>query len=287
MTARVVAVLVGIALVAVLVRDARRADPRVRARRLRTQVATLPPRVRAVVGDRLARADLDLTPEAAVRWWALGIIGVGWCTALLVPPLLVPALLGAVAAGPAAVLARAGQADRRARTALPELLDRVVAQVRAGSTVAEALHALAGRTGPLASDLARVSARLQLGAPLGDALRAWVDERPVPGVGSTAGALVMVTTIGGSAAGPLVGLAASLRADEAAAGEARALSAQARVSAAVVGLAPLAYLAFSTMADPATAQVLVTTSAGRICLGVGLALEALAALWMRALMRST
>ena len=103
---------------------------------------------------------------------------------------------------------------------------------------------------------------------------------------SAAGAMAMVTSIGGSAAGPLEGLAASLRTDESAAGEARALSAQARVSAAVVGLAPLAYLAFSAMADPASARVLVATTAGRICLGVGLVLEGLAALWMRALVRA-
>ena len=104
----------------------------------------------------------------------------------------------------------------------------------------EAVHALAGRPGPLASDLRRMSARLRLGAPLVDALGAWADERPVAGVRAAAGALTLVTTVGGSAAGPLEGLAASLRADDAAAGEARALSAQARVSAAVVGLAPLA-----------------------------------------------
>jgi tight adherence protein B len=111
--------------------------------------------------------------------------------------------------------------------------------------------------------------------------------RPVPGVRAVAGALTLVTTVGGSAAGPLEGLAASLRADDAAAGEARALSAQARVSAAVVGLAPLGYLAFSAMADPASSRVLVATAAGRFCLGAGLVLEALAAWWMRALVRAT
>ena len=165
-----------------------------------------------------------------------------------------PAVLGAVAGGPAVLALRAGHADRRARAALPGLLDHVVAQIRAGGTVSEALHTLSDRPGVLAPDLRRMSARLQLGAPLGDVLRAWADERPVSGVRAAAGALTLVTTVGGSAAGPLEGLAASLRADDAAAGEARALSAQARVSATVVGIAPLGYLAFSTMADPASAR---------------------------------
>ena len=50
---------------------------------------------------------------------------------------------------------------------------------------------------------------------------------------------------------------------------------------------PLAYLAFSTMTDPASARVLVATNPGRICLLVGLTLEALAAGWMRALVRAS
>jgi tight adherence protein B len=287
MTGPLTMVFVGIALVAVLVRDARRAGARDRVRGLRPGPAKLPPRVRAILVDRLARADLDLTPEAAVRWWILGVVGVSWFALLLLGPLVVPAVVGAVVAGPVALRVRAGHADRRARAALPDVLDHVVAQVRAGGTVTESVHVLTGRAGPLASDLRRISARLRLGAPLVDALAAWADERPVAGVRAAAGALTMVTTVGGSAAGPLEGLAASLRADEAAAGEARALSAQARVSAAVVGLAPLAYLAFSTMADPASARVLVATNPGRLCLLVGLALEALAAVWMRALVRAT
>ena len=287
MIGRAAGAAVGVVLLVVLVRTARRADPRGRARRLRVSAPVLPPWCRDLVADRLARADLDLTPESALQWWAIAVVAAAWCAVLLAPPLVVPAIVGALGAGPVVLATRAGHADRRARAALPDLLDHVVAYVRAGGAVAESIHALAGRPGPLAADLGRISARVQLGAPLPDALGAWADERPVPGVRSAAGAIAMVTTIGGSAAGPLEGLAASLRVDEAAAGEARALSAQARVSALVVGLAPLAYLAFSTIADPASARVLVTTTAGRICLSVGLLLEALAAVWMRALVRTS
>ena len=287
MTGRLVLVLMGISLVAAFVRDARRAGARGRARVLRPRVALLPRRLRTELLDRLARADLDLTPESALRWWFLGVAGVAWSALLLVRPLLVPAIVGALLAGPIVLAVRAGRADRRARAALPDVLDRVVAHVRAGGTVPESLHLLAERTGPLVSDLRRISARLHLGASLDDALGGWAAERPLPAVRAAAGALTMVTTVGGSAAGPLEGLAASLRADEAATGEARALCAQARVSAGVVGCAPLAYLAFSTMADPASARALVSTNPGRLCLVVGLTLEGFAAVWMRALVRAT
>jgi tight adherence protein B len=279
--------MLGVALVVALVRDARRADPRGRARRLRPATPVVPAWCRAFVADRLARADLDLTPEAALGGWATAIVATAWAAMLLVPPLVVPAVVGVAAAGPVVLVSRTGHADRRARAALPDLLDQVVARVRAGGTVPEAVCSLSERPGALAPDLRRMAARLQLGAPLVDALGAWADERPVDGVRTAAGALTLVTTVGGSVAGPLEGLAASLRSDDAAAGEARALSAQARVSAAVVGLAPLGYLAFSTMADPEASAVLVGTAPGRVCLVVGLALEVLAVWWMRALVRSS
>jgi tight adherence protein B len=285
MTLRVVGVLLGVALVGVLAREARRADPRRRVRDL-TGAWMLPGWCRPVIVAWLERADVDLTPEAALGWWATGVLAIGWLAALSVPALVVPAVLVGLAAGPVSLHTRAGHADRRVRAALPDLLDQVVAHIRAGSTVTEALRNLADRPGALAPDLRRISRRLDLGAPLDSALATWADERRAAGVRAAAGALALVTSVGGAAAGPLEGLATSMRADDAAAGEARALSSQARVSAIVVGLAPLGYLAFATTADPASARALVATTPGRICLVLGLMLEAIATWWMRALVRS-
>lgn len=276
-------VLGGVLLTAYLARLAGRADQRARARRLRRGARRLPPPVRAVVGRELQRADLEVAPETALAWWGIGVVATGWCALVIAPGIVVPACLGALVAGPVGLRLRAGHADRRARADLPAVLDHVVAQLRAGGTVREAVEHLAERPGPLAPDFQRLRARLTLGATLEDALVAWGDERPLGGVRAAAGALALVAGVGGSAAVPLEGLAASLRADEAAAGEARALSAQARMSAIVVGLAPLAYLVFTTATDPGATRVLVGTTAGRLCLGVGLALEIAAALWMRAI----
>jgi len=89
--------------------------------------------------------------------------------------------------------------------------------------------------------------------------------------------------VGGSAATALEGVVRSLRDDDAALGEAKALASQARVSAVVVGAAPLAYLVFATATDPASSRVLISTGPGLVCLILGLSLEALAAIWMRAL----
>ena len=58
------------------------------------------------------------------------------------------------------------------------------------------------------------------------------------------------------------------------------------MSAVVVGAAPLGYLAFSSLIDQRAVGALVGTGVGRVCLVVGIALEALAALWIRRIVRA-
>jgi Flp pilus assembly protein TadB len=66
--------------------------------------------------------------------------------------------------------------------------------------------------------------------------------------------------------------------------EARALAAQARLSAVVVGAAPVASLPVSISVDGRLLAAL-THGPGRACFVAGLALQALAALWMRRILR--
>ncbi len=132
----------------------------------------------------------------------------------------------------------------------------------------------------------RIRARAALGLGLAGSLATWPEERPVPAVRAAAGALAVAATIGGRAAAALDGLAASLRERLGATAEARSLSAQARLSAVVVGGAPLAYLLFGAIADPGSAEALVSTGPGRVCLVAGLTCEGLAAMWMRRIVRA-
>ena len=92
--------------------------------------------------------------------------------------------------------------------------------------------------------------------------------------------------MGGRAADALDRLASSLRDRLDAVAEAQALSTQARLSAIVVGAAPLGYLVFASLVDARSVTALVGTGVGRVCLVVGVALEALAAVWMRRIVGS-
>ena len=133
--------------------------------------------------------------------------------------------------------------------------------------------------------LERVAGELRAGASLLRALAAWAEDRPLPAVAAAAAALEVAAGAGGPAAPALEGLAAGLRDRHDAAGEVAALSAQARLSAVVVGAAPVASLALSLLADRRVAPTLIGTGSGRACLVTGTALEALAALWMRRIVR--
>jgi tight adherence protein B len=273
--------------VAALVAAARRAGTTERARALgRGRRWRLPAQVRPLVARALADADLALDPEPAVELWAGAVAATGLVSAAMSPGLVLPALLFTIAAAPTTLWVLRTRAHRRYAGALPLALEQIAGHLRGGGTVGHGVAALAEGGGPLAGDLRRVQARADLGVGLADALAAWPVERDIGDVRAVAGALAVAETLGGRSAHALDGLAASLRDRIGATAEARSLSAQARLSAMVVGASPLAYLVFSALVDPGSVGVLVGTGAGRVCLVVGLLLEAVAALWMRRILAS-
>jgi tight adherence protein B len=191
-------------------------------------------------------------------------------------------MVGRVAEG-----AQRRRRDRALVAGLPDVLDRVAGGLRAGAAPIVALADAAGSADlpePLAADLGLVVERAgDLG--LGPALAAWAAARPLPAVAAVAAALEVTVAAGGPAVPALEGLAAGLRDRHDAAGEVAALSAQARVSAVVVGAAPGVSLGLSLLADRRVAPTLVGTTPGRACLLAGIALEALAAVWMCRIVR--
>ena len=189
-------------------------------------------------------------------------------------------------AGPAGLWFARARREQRFVVALPGALEQVAAELRGGGTVAGAVGRLADGDAVVTPDFRRIHTRTQIGLSLQDALSGWPAEHDAPGVRAAAGALAVASALGGRAADAIDGLATSLRHRLDAAAEARALSSQARLSAVVVGAAPIGYLAFSSLVDQRAVGVLVGTGVGRVCLVVGIALEALAALWIRRIVRA-
>lgn len=246
----------------------------------------LPPWIRARLARALDSAALDVAPEHAVQVWVLAGAGAGIVGVAIAPIAGAIVVLAITVGGPGMLWSLRHRRSRQVTAAVPAALDTVAADLRVGGTVASAVSALATTPGPLATDFSRIEARVRLGATLPDALAAWSTERPVAGTGSVAGALALAGSVGGRCADALEGLAASLRERLAVVAEARALAAQARYSAIVVGGGPLAYLAFSALVDPGSLEALIATPPGRACALGGLLLNVAGALWMRRILAS-
>ena len=166
--------------------------------------------------------------------------------------------------------------------ALPDALESMARSLRSGSSLRIAIaEAGASAPPPLGEGLADAAAAAARGRPLALAIERWGGTTPGDGVPLAAAALGLGAELGGAAARSLDGVAGTLRDRNAVRREVRALSTQARASAAVIGCAPVAFLLVVAAADPTAVGFLVGSPIGLLCLACGLGLDAIGAWWMR------
>ena len=176
--------------------------------------------------------------------------------------------------------------DAKVESVLPVALEAVARGLRSGASLRQAIgEASAAVPGALGEDLTRIADEAERGVPVTDALEAWVERRPLPGVRLAVAALALGAETGGAQARAIDGVAATLRQRLAVGAEARALATQARASAAVIVVAPLVFCVLASAADPRLSGFLLGTPLGLVILAVGLALDAVGALWMARLTR--
>ena len=231
----------------------------------------------------LADADLAVAPAYAWLGWLGALVVAGAVGVLVAGPAAGAVVVMVVAGAPAAALhLLRDRADAAAERALPPALELVARSLRAGASLRDAL-AEAAPPGRLGDDLRALVGEAEAGAPLAAALDGWAERRPSRGVRLAVAALALGAESGGATARAVDGVAATLRANEAVAAEARALASQARISALVIALAPVAFTLLAAGADPRTTEFLLRTPVGLGCLTAGLALDAVAAVWMHRL----
>lgn len=169
----------------------------------------------------------------------------------------------------------------RAEVGLPEAVDALAGAAAAGRSVADGLE-LAARAAPpaLAAELRGVLRATAQGLPLVVALDRWAAASEVDGAALVAAAVGLAGDAGGDVAVALAGVADTLRERRALGREIRALSAQARLSAATIAVAPLGFGAVAVAADGDTAGFLLGSTGGLACLAAGVLLDVAGFRWM-------
>ncbi len=171
---------------------------------------------------------------------------------------------------------------------LPELLERIASGLRAGLALGPALmEAAQDAPYPLAIELGPLALALRHGVPLQTELTRWGNTPGgSPDVRLVAAALDLARQAGGATSRAVDRVAATLRERRELQAEARALATQARASAGVLAVAPLAFTALVATIEPGALAVLFTTPLGLVCLVAGAGLDALGAAWMGRIVRN-
>ncbi|MEA2702554.1 MAG: tight adherence protein, partial [Actinomycetota bacterium] len=211
-----------------------------------------------------ALADAAVDVPAGTAWWGwLAGLAAGTALAATVsgPAAGVLVALALAVVPPLALRARRGRADVQLERHLPLALESIARSLRSGASARQAVGeaAAAGGCRPLQEELAMVAAQAGHGYSLVAALEALAERRRRPGVRLAVAALCLGIDTGGAQARAVDGVAATMRERLGVEAEVRALSSQARVSALVIGLAPLGFGAFAAATDPRTSQFLLHT----------------------------
>ena len=236
---------------------------------------------------RAAAAGLDVP---AARLWRLWLAG-------FAPVLVIGAWMGGIGLGGLALIGWglapvigsghfAGRAALRREESVPAVLDSIARALRSGASLLQALGEAAQERGPLQNELRLVVSEAERGAGVSAALDAWADRQPSGAIRLAAAALCLGAEMGGANARTVEGVASTVRQRLAVANESKALTSQARVSAQVIALAPVAFGAVAAATDPDLARMLFTTPIGWVMLAAGLALDAVGMQWMSRMART-
>jgi len=228
------------------------------------------------------RPNVPLGPLVAVGAAAAGLIGYRFA-----------GFAGSIAAVAAVVVAprlvrrrRTRRHERRMQEHLAEAVALIATAMRSGRSLLQAIELSAEELDPsLGTTLRRLVDRTELGDPMDGAIDAWATEVGGPDARLVAGVLKLHRRTGGSLSTTLEDLAETIRSRRSAAREIESLTAQARLSATILGLLPIGFFLFLSVVAREDLEAAYETPAGVAAIGLGFALQGAAYLWIRGLLR--
>ena len=228
----------------------------------------------AAGASRLKKDDLLLFGSAALVGWAVARVS------------------GVVVAVVVAAVVRVFR-RRRAVAVTPVVLEErfadavgaLAAAVRSGASLTQAIrYAATEAAPPVRDDLSGIVEQLDTGIALDQALRSWSATRPHANVELVVGALELHRRSGGDLPAVLDQVVAAIRDRVSISREVRSLTAQARMSAWILGLLPVGFFAFLWLTSRRDIEGAMSTPIGIACIIGGLLLELGAFVWIRKLL---
>ena len=236
----------------------------------------------AATGNRIGLPHLLAVGIAAAA--AAGLFS----TAVSVHPVLTIALYGAAAAGAPALLLRFAQSryQRQFLDMFPDALDLIVRAVSSGLPAPEAIELVSREIRrPVGTEFQQLVDELRIGTELEEALQRAADRIRVPDFRFFAVSLLLQRQTGGGIAETLSNLGGIIRQRKALRMKARALTAEAHASAAIVATTPFVAGVGLFLINRDLISVLFVDPRGRFMLGIAVASLLTGIAGMRALVK--
>ncbi len=181
---------------------------------------------------------------------------------------------------------RVARHTERMQEQLAEAVSVIAAGLRTGLSLLQAISIAADEVGaPLGATLRELVDHVSLGVPFPRSLDDWVAEVSVPEARLIEGVLSLQRRTGGDLPAVLDRLARTLRDRQAAAREVRSLTAQARLSGAILGFLPIGFFLFLSVTSRRDIAAAYHSSTGATAIVTGLLMQGAAFLWIRRLLR--
>ncbi len=235
------------------------------------------------VNSALEQANIPMTPGEAI----LGMFGLAAVGGIMVAIFngLIP---GVIAFGGFILLViffiryTGGRERRRFENQLPDTLTLMSTSLRAGYSLLQATEAVASEApDPTAREFGRAIAEARLGRTVTDALEGVVERTQSKDFEWAVMAIEIQREVGGNLAEVLQTVGDTMRARNRLKGEIKALTAEGRISALVLGALPFILFFFLWSTNRDYLEPLITTGFGQIAIGVGILLMLGGLFWLR------
>jgi len=232
----------------------------------------------------LERANLPLRAGEALFFYAAAVVVLTVLGLIVTGSIIGGIIIGAVASiVPIATVNFLARRRRKTFMAqLPDTLQLLSGTLRAGYSLMQGVEAVSQEvTDPMGIELRRVVTEARLGRPLEDALDGTAERMGSPDFAWAVMAIRIQREVGGNLSELLLTVAETMIARERLRRDIRALTAEGRVSALVLGFLPVGLGLAIWVLNPDYVGRLFDTTIGNIMLGVALVAMAIGFFWMK------